>query len=306
MVSKASIFLLLLIIPCSNAVAGLSFEGELREAVLRNDWNQQVALLQPRKGQNFEQDLQLGKALLQLEKRVESLKVLAPLALQGRDERVVKLVKLAGEMFFSQETSNLYFEAIRFLSVGKYADAKERLEQANSREAGNIPVLTRLVQVEILTGAHEAASARLKEALILNPAGSPELKAFGLKLSLIQDDLNRGESPRNLIHPKRPWPIAEVPMVFTLEALRRWGRVEEIRAIAGLIHREHPRWAFAMSWLRSSGLMPAALDSGLKTQIERELKNRDRFEKELEKQMQQTQHYWVGYIQYEDLVKNAR
>jgi len=208
-------------------------------------------------------------------------------------------------MFFNQETSNLFFEALRLLSIGKYGDAKDRLEQANSKEAGNLMVIQRLIQVEILTGAYDSARSRLKEAMSLAPL-SPEAKAFAMKLALVADDQNRGDTPRSLMLPKKPYPTSQVPFVFTLEALKRWGRVEEISAIAANLLREHPKWVFAMVWLHSSGLLSDSLKRRLKTKIDRELKNRDRFEKELDLEMKETQHYWVGYISYEDLVKNSR
>jgi tetratricopeptide (TPR) repeat protein len=305
MALKASILLLLIATSVNEGYAGASFEAELRDATLKNDWTAQVSLLSPRKGQNFEQDLQLGKALLQLERRIDSLKVLVPLHQGSRDERVARLIRLASEMFFNQETSNLFFEALRLLSVGKYGDARDRLEQANSKESGNLMVIQRLIQVDILTGAYDSAGSRLKEALSLAPL-SAEAKAFAMKLALVADDQNRGEVPRSLMLPKKPYPASQVPFVFTLEALKRWGKVEEIRVIAANLVREHPKWIFAMVWLYSSGMLPDPVKGRLKMQIDRELKNRDRFEKELDLEMRETQHYWVGYISYEDLVKNSR
>jgi tetratricopeptide (TPR) repeat protein len=305
MVLKASILLLLLATSVNDSHAGASFDAELRDATLKSDWTAQVSLLNPRKGQNFEQDLQLGKALLQLERRIDSLKVLVPLHQGSKDERVARLVRLASEMFFNQETSNLFFEALRLLSIGKYGDAKDRLEQANSKEAGNLMVIQRLIQVEILTGAYDSARSRLKEAMSLAPL-SPEAKAFAMKLALVADDQNRGDAPRSLMLPKKPYPTSQVPFVFTLEALKRWGRLEEISAIAANLLREHPKWVFAMVWLHSSGLLPDSVKGRFKIQIDRELKNRDRFEKDLDLEMKETQHYLVGYISYEDLVKNSR
>jgi tetratricopeptide (TPR) repeat protein len=305
MAPKASIFLLLFILISSGVRAGTSFESDLRESIQKNDWPEQVLLLSGRKGQNFEHDLLLAKALLQLERRTESLKLLTALYQSHRDERVSKLLQLAGGIFFNQETSNLYFEGIRFLSVSKFSEARERFEQALSREPGNALVLTRLVQVEILLGLNDPASARLKEAISMAPQ-SPELKAFAVKLALMADELNKGETPRTLALPRKPYPSVEVPFVFTLEALKRWGRIEEIRTIANSISREHPKWVYAMTWLYSNALVPEKTRKNLKAQIDRELKQRDRFEKDLEKEMKQSQYFWVGYYSLEELVKNSR
>ncbi|MBU6152919.1 MAG: hypothetical protein KGP28_01330 [Bdellovibrionales bacterium] len=304
MAHKASIFLLLLFTPSVHAGVGPSFESELRDAIAKNDWEAQVSLLQPKKGQNFEQDLQLAKALLQSEKRIESLKVLSTLYLSGREERITKLIHTASEMFFGQETSNLFFEGVRLLSIGKFADAKDRLDQANSREPGNVLVNTRLIQAEILTGAVDAASIRLKEVVALVPP-SPELRAFTLKLALLNDDKKSSEK-RSLQVPKRPYPTAQVPFVFTLETLKRLGKAEEIRSISGSLLKDHPKWTYAMVWAYSSGLIPDPMKTKLKVQIDRDLNNRDRFEKGLEREMSETQHFWVGYISFDELVNNSR
>ncbi len=305
MASKASILLLLIATSLNSARAGASFDLELKEATMKNDWAAQVALLSPRRGQNFEQDLQLGKALVHLERRSDCLKVLLPLLQGTRDERVSRLIRLANEMFFSQETSNLYFEGLRLLSVGKFGDARERLEQANSKETGNLLVIQRLIQVEILIGAYDSAASRIKEVMSMGPL-SNEMKAYALKLALVADEQARVGTPRTLMLPRRPYPLSEVPFVFTLEALKKWGRTDEIRTLAESVVRERPSWIFAMVWLYSSGLLSEPMRHRLKIQIDRELKNRDRFEKRLEAEMKSTQYFWVGYISYDDLVKNSR
>lgn len=304
MAHKASIYLLLSVLAASRIQAASSFDASLKEAISSNDWAAQVSLLLPRKGQNFEQDFQLAKALLQNEKRSESLKVLSGLLLSGRDERVPRLMRVASEMFFSQETSNLHFEAVRLLSVGKHPEARERLEQANAREAGNVLVLTRLIQCEILAGAMDPALAHLKEALTYLPP-SAELKGFSMKIALMEEAGKPGDT-KGLVQPKRPYPSAQVPFVFMLETLKRLGREEDLRSILEGLPKQHPKWSHAMAWACASGSLPDSLKLKFKQHLKRELESRERFEKELAREMADTQHFWIGHISYEELVKNTR
>jgi tetratricopeptide (TPR) repeat protein len=305
MATKATILLLILLVLNVDAFATATLEGELRDAIQKNDWQAQVLLLNPRKGQNFEHDLQLARALIQLEKRAESLGVLQAIPSALRDERVERLVRAAGEMFFSQETSNLFFEGLGLLELSKFGEARERFEQALSREPGNLLVLTRLAQTEILTGAFDQAQLHVKEALAQAPT-SPELRSFALKIALSKEDSVKGDPSRILVHIRRPYPKDEVPFVFALEALKRVGKADEIRSIAKTLIKEHPRWVHAMVWMVSSGLLQTDIRKSFRAKIEQELKSRDRFEAELKKQMAATQFYWVGHINYEELVKNSR
>jgi|GEM_PF-2428031 len=305
MAPKASIFLLIAIVFGAPVHAGSALDAGIRDAILRGDWSQQVLLLGPKKGQNFEHDLQLAKALLQLERRGESLKLLNGLAQTFRDERVTKLIRSAGEIFFHQETSNLYFEGLRFLAVGKFTDARERFDQALSKEPGNTLLLTRMLQVEILLDAPDSAAGKLKELQSLAPP-SPEVKAYSLKLALLTEDRTESLPQRYAVWLKKPYPTAEVPFVFTLEALKRSGRMDEVKSLASSVLREHSDWGYALSWLHTFAELPTSFRQKLKNQIDHELKSRDRFEKSLEFKMKQTQYFWVGYIRYDDLVKNAR
>src|ERR1700761_8622705 len=88
-----------------------ALDQELNDAVQKKDWPSVVLLLQPKKGQNFEHDLVLARALLSLERRQEALKLLVSVAeTHNKDERVNRLLQSAGTLFFNQDTSNLYYE----------------------------------------------------------------------------------------------------------------------------------------------------------------------------------------------------
>jgi tetratricopeptide (TPR) repeat protein len=297
---KASILLpiLLLLHPATALTANP--EADLKEAVTKNDWPGIVLLLAPLKGQNFEHDLLLSKALLQLERRAEALKVLNALSMNRRDEKVLKLLKVAGGIFFAQDTSNLYFEGVRLLSILKVQEAKDRFEQAAQKESGHPLILTRLIQCEILLSQFDQAASHLKEALALAPQ-SNELRFFALRLSLQPEPTLQGDSAVGSL--KRLASEEEVPFLWVLEWMKRTGKTDELKLIARSFEKAHPDWTAARVWLYLNSQAPKGTRERLKMQIDRGLKSRDRFETELEKRMRQSQYLWAGFIRYDDLVK---
>jgi tetratricopeptide (TPR) repeat protein len=309
MPKQASILLLLILILLpsrtnAGSVAG-SFDADLKEAVQKNDWPEIVMLLNPKSGQNFEHDLILAKSLLQLERRAEALKVLNTLYPNHREDRVVKLLQLAGSIFFNQETSNLYFEGVRLVAARKFAEAKEKFDQANAKEPSHVLVLTRLVEIELVLGQTDQATRRLKEALLLAPQ-SPELKLFSIKIALLTDEATKGESLDSVGTLKKPYPIYEAPFLLVIEFLKRTGRSEELKTIAEDFLKAHPTWVTAQVWFYKSGLLSAKQMMAYKTQIDRALKARDRFDSDLEKEMSRSQYLWVGYTRFDDLVNDMR
>jgi tetratricopeptide (TPR) repeat protein len=303
---KASIYLLLSLNLVPAMARAAYSEAELKDSLSRNDWPGVVRILDPLKGQNFEHDLVLGKALLQLERRVDALKVLGSYFSTHREDRYLKLFQMAGQVFFNQETSDFYFDGMRFLGLLKFAEARERFEQALGREPGQVLVLSRLVQVELLLNQGEAARNHLKEALNFAPYLN-ELRYFEIKVSALKLEVESKEKGLEIKPPslKRPLPDLEVPFVFALEYLRR-GRQEEMRSAARDAFKKHPDWIYARVWAYLNGGFEQKEKAVLKTQIDRGLKHRDRFENDLKKQMQETQLYWLGYITYDQLVNQVR
>jgi tetratricopeptide (TPR) repeat protein len=296
MAIKAS--MILLIFACwAPRVLGAGFDSDLREATLKNDWPELILLLTPRKGQNIEHDFLLARAYLQMERRADAMKLLSGIHAVRRDDRSLKLLQAAGEIFFSQETSQLHSEGVRLVSLLKFPEALEKFEQAISREPGNTLVLVRLVQVELLLGKLESANAHLKELLLTAPY-LQEARFFALRLQS-QAPESMSDVVRFPNGGKRP--EAEVPLVFQLEQWKRLGRTDEIRSAAKEILARHPGWSHAQGWLLRSGMMGAADSARLKILLERNLRQKDRFENEREREMKRTRYFWVGYSSYEEL-----
>lgn len=306
MAFKASIYLpitlvVLLIRPASGFAA--SIEADVTEAMQKKDWPSLVLLIQPRKGQNFEHDLSLAKALLSLERRQEALKLLSSLQETHKDERVTKLLQTAGTLFFAQETSNLYYEALEMISELRFTEAKERLEQAVAREPGHILLLSRLIQVQLMLGLEDAAAMNLK-AVQASELAYPEWKLFGAKLQTDQkpsDEDGDLDLYRELHGIKSNLLENEVTATYWVEAVRRDEDADEMTILALKTVTDHPLWSYALLAIVKSDLLSPAIREKLTTQIQKNLKSREAFQTALATEMKRTQNLWVGYVNYEVL-----
>jgi tetratricopeptide (TPR) repeat protein len=283
------------------SVLATPLDVEVREATQKNDWPEVILLLAPKKGQNIDHDFLLARAYLQMERRAEAQKWLSSLHSQRHDERSLRLWKAAGEIFFNQETSQLHSEGVRLISLLKFQEAQEKLEQALSREPGNTLVLVRLLQVALLLGRLDSAVNHLKELSAIAP-DSLEIKIFALQLQNLGADssLERAKLPIPAHLGKRP--EMEVPWVIQMEHWKRQGRTEEIRGAAKEVLSRRPTWAYAQGWLLGSGLLSKSDEKRSRNFLEKNLKQKDRFEGELDREMRRTQYFWVGYVKFDELV----
>ena len=318
MVFKASILLL-----CVFSLLGFSAradlsEADLNEAVQKKNWPEVVLLITPEQGQNFDHDVTLVRAYLFLERRSEALALASKLYSTHKDEKTKNLLDLAGTIFFSQDTSNLYYEAIRLISISKFQEAHDRLDQALVKEPNQVLVLTRLVQVELVLGLKDAASTHLKAAQADAPF-SIILKLFAAKLAQTleektpdvseKDSLKEEESRDEyleLLPLKSALLEGEVTALLWFEMLQRTNRAAELLVFSRKILKEHPTWTSALLWFYKNGKLNVIEQSQMKAQIDKNLKNKDQFNATLEKEMKQTQYGWVGYIVYENLLNHLK
>jgi hypothetical protein len=307
MASQASKYLRILIplfLLSAPAWALGSYDSELNDAIFKKDWPSVVLLLQPKKGQNFEHDLVLAKALLSLERRQEALKLLASLQETRRDERVTKLFQSAGSIFFAQETSTLYYEALELIKDLKFPDAKERLEQALVKEPGQVLLLTRLIQMQLALGQRDPAAANLKIAQASTPS-SNDLRLFAAKLAVdktVSEDENEDELFRELAPYKALLLENEITLTYWAESLKRAQKTQDLEAFAQKTLKDHPLWTFALQWFRQYAKPSKTLDEKLKAQIEKNLKDPAAFASTLEAEMKKTNYLWMGYVNYDTLV----
>jgi tetratricopeptide (TPR) repeat protein len=283
---KASILLLSLLAGFSECHAN---------ALRAPDWAGVVRTLEPKRGQNIEQDLELARAHLSLEHRAEALKVLG---VWLRDERARSLHQIAQSTFFSQEAANLYYEGMRWLGLGKFQDAQERFSQSQARESGNLLVLTRLIQTELVLGRKDQAKIRWQEAKSLGLLNR-ELRIYGLKL-LVEEAFAPGEELRGVLATKSDCLSEEVPAAFYVEHLVKSGRSPELRGLLRQWLDQKPDWVLPLiRGLRGQGL-PDDLRKRIKARLEKNLKDRASFESKMERD---AQRHWSGFIRFDELVK---
>ncbi len=283
---KASILLLCIL-------AGFS---ESRANALRTkDWAGVVRTLEPKRGQNIEQDLDLARAYLALERRAEALKVTGSWL---RDERAKALHQIAQTAFFSQDTADLYYEGMRWLGLGRFQDAQERFAQAYARESGHVLVLTRLIHTELVLGRKDQAKIRWQEARVLG-AMSRELRVYGLKL-LVGDAFGPTEDPRSAVATKSECLTDEIPAAFYAEYLVKTARGPELRGLLRQWLEQKPEWILPLMRGMGAPGIPEELRKKIKVRLEKHLKDRTLFDSRLERERQTP---WSGFLRYEDLVK---
>ncbi len=305
MVSKASILLLVvLLLKPLPSLAAVS-ESDLNEAVQKKNWPEVVLLLSPEQGQNFEHDLTLARAYLFLERRQEALSLALKLYNTRKDEKSRAILDLAGTLFFNQETSNLYYDAIRLISISKFQEARERLDQALAREPNQVLILTRLLQVELLLGLKETAANHLKLAQTYSPF-SMQLKLFGAKIALDAEPDDDQDWYKELLPLKASLLENEVTMTLWFRALKQGKKTVELASYAKKMIKEHPSWTSALLWIYQNGSLVDADRAKYLAQINLNLKNKDQFNALLEQEMKQTQYFWIGYIVYETLLQQLK
>ncbi|MBC7396979.1 MAG: hypothetical protein H7333_06005, partial [Bdellovibrionales bacterium] len=206
--------------------------------------------------------------------------------------------------FFNQDTSTLYYEAVQLLSGAKFAEAKDKLDQAASKEPGQVMVLVRLVQVEMILGLPAVARNHLKLAQTRTPF-FPELKIFEAKLNLDAPEVSE-EDPIDWMKALLPVKAAlldnEITLSFWAEALKRSKKSQELAVLGQKTLKDHPDWSYALAWYYKNGEGTLVTPAQYKTQIEKNLKDKAEFEARLQKEMKRTQYYWVGYETYESLI----
>ena len=116
------------------------------------DWSKKVIELQEKEGQNFEQDLQLVKGFLYLQRRAEALTQLSRLMkIHGKkDSRLNELYETASDQFFFQDTAELYADVLQTIKAELWAEAKDKVELGLQKEAKHRLLTLRAIQLGLI------------------------------------------------------------------------------------------------------------------------------------------------------------
>ena len=263
------------------------------------DASNQILLLKPKQGQNYEQDLLLAKAYLSLERRAEAQKLLNEMLLTKKDDRVLKLRDLSATQFFDQETANFYYEAVRHLSGGRWVEAKERLDQAIKQEPGQGLVLLRMIQIELYNGAKGTLEEHITQLQQLMP-NSIELKAYSGRENYNDEEYR--EAFRIFLPIKDTLLQNETGALWWLDALLKVNRMGDIALIQNRMLKDHPSWSSVLLWFLQGKTLSAAEHAKFTAQLTKNLKDPEKFKLEQENEGKRTQYFWEGYVSY-DLIK---
>jgi predicted Zn-dependent protease len=270
----------------------------LNAQALEKDWVGIVQSLKPKKGQNFEQDLQFAKALFALERRIEAIQVINHYPPEEHDESTKKLIRLMSTQFFSQETATGYYEAVKLIGLLKWAEAYEKLEWAIAREPGHGLILLRLIQVELLLKKKDSRVEHLRLALALTPE-QKELKMYLARAHL--DDGDSKEAARIFNVQKSIVQQNEVLTVWWLQSLAEQKKSSEFAQFSEKVLKKHSNWSYVIDWCIRNRVLSEKMSKLFTAQLEKNLKEPEKFNQSLEVEAKRTQYFWVGYYSLESL-----
>ena len=262
------------------------------------DWSKKVIELQEKEGQNFEQDLQLVKGFLYLQRRVEALTLLNRLMKsQRRDSRLSALYETASNQFFFQDTAELYADSVQLIREERFAEAKEKLDIALQKESHHRLLILREIQVGIVLGQSDSIVEPIKVAESLY-ADLTVWKVYNAWINLTKSD---GKDAYRMmsglwVTDRKLFETSEVATLAFLQAIDLKANhspsdSNEVIALLKIVQK-HPEWVGARTW---KPVKDAKEIASLKIQFQ-DLGKLNAAREKLEKE---TSYFYVGFISLE-------
>jgi len=224
------------------------------------DWSKKVVELQEKEGQNFEQDLQLAKGFLYLQRRQEALALLNRLMTKGshqKDARLNDLYETASTQFFFQDTAELYSEVVQLIEEESWGEAKEKTETALQKESRHRLLTLREIQLGLVLGQVDRISetVRIADSLF---SESSELKVYDAWINLNKNDAKEAFRILSslMLTDKKIFEKSEVPSLayFQSSELNKHG-VDW--SLFSKIVQNHPEWVGMRVWrLKNKSFTP--------------------------------------------------
>jgi tetratricopeptide (TPR) repeat protein len=162
---------------------GDSDYAEARAFIKKKKWAEAVVVLRSllrHSPGNTPASIDLATVLVYLGRTEEALSTLSSvISKEPTDlrERVIQRLKVVSKLFLTKETFQIFQDGVNLLRTQKYHAARERFEKALEVEPGNVEILTRLAQCQVLDGDADSATEKLRLATRLNPY-EPEIKLW--------------------------------------------------------------------------------------------------------------------------------
>ena len=281
----------------------LPFSSSAQESI--QDWSKKVVELQEKEGQNFEQDLQLVKGFLYLQRRADALAVLNRLLKPGnkKDPRLSELFETASTQFFLQDTAELYSDVVQLIQEESWAEAKEKTEAGLQKESRHRLLTLREIQLGLVLGQLDPIADAIKVAESTYSENT-EWKVYSAWISLSKNDAK--EAYRILsglwTNDKKLFEKSEVAMLAFLQAIelskRTSDRAAEWVQLSRLIQK-HPEWVGVRVWrLKNKSFAEADRKKEI-TQLKEQFLDIKKLKSQREKQEKECSYFYSGIISVE-------
>jgi hypothetical protein len=226
----------------------ISLQAFAQESV--QDWSKKVIELQEKEGQSFEQDIQLAKGFIYLQRRAEALGLLNKLMKSSskKDQRLQELYETASDQFFFQETAETYAELVQFIKQEAWGEAKDKVEAGLQKENRHRLLTMRAIQLGLVLTQKDLITENLKFAE-QNFADQLVMKTYSAWIAINNKDTK--DAVRFLSGlwntDKKQFENTELLMLAYLEALELTKKAADWIQISKIIQK-HPEWVSVRVW----------------------------------------------------------
>lgn len=276
------------------------------------EWSKKVIELQSKEGQNFEQDLQLVKGYLYLQRRAEALVLLNRLLKLNykKDSRLAELFETASDQFFLQDTAELYADAIQFIKVESWLEAKEKIDAAIQKESKHRLLTLRAIQLGLILGQTEQVAENAKAAE-LNFPDFPIWRAYSAWINISKNELKEASRILMLLwnSDQKLFEKSEVLVLSFLQSLEVKKYSVSLVKLSKII-QNHPEWVAVRVWRLKNKSWSVSDRKREITLLKEMLSDLKKLNLQREKEEKESSYFFKGFIsiektraQFEELVK---
>jgi len=285
----------------------LPFSSSAQESI--QDWSKKVVELQEKEGQNFEQDLQLVKGFLYLQRRADALLLLNRLmkSANKKDPRLAELFETASTQFFLQDTAELYSDVVQLIQEESWTEAKEKTEAGLQKESRHRLLTLREIQLGLVLGQTDLMTDAIKLTESTYPENT-EWKVYSAWISLSKNDAKEAYRVLSALWTvdKKIFEKSEVAMLAFLQAIeltkhagdRGIEHSVEWAQLSKLIQK-HPEWIGVRVWrLKNKSFAEADRKKEI-AQLKELFSDLKKLKEQREKQEKECSYFYSGIISAE-------
>lgn len=276
------------------------------------DWSKKVNELQEKEGQNFEQDLQLVKGFLYLQRRSEALTQLNRLMkVHGKkDHRLNELYETASDQFFFQDTAEIYADLLQTIKDENWPEAKDKVELGLQKENKHRLLTLRAVQLGLILNHQGLLEENAKNAESYY-SDLPVWKVYHAWINISKNDPKEAYRILSSLwgSDKKLFENSEALMLAFLQSLESTKNSVDMARISKILQK-HPEWVGIRVWkLKNKNILPAVRKTEI-TQLKALFQDMKKLKALREKTEKENSYYYLGLISmdkakadFEELVK---